>query len=38
MPLNIILFGAPGSGKGTVSERLIVDYDFVHISPGNLLR
>lgn len=38
MPLFIILFGAPGSGKGTVSERLVKEYGFVHLSAGNLLR
>lgn len=38
MPLFIILFGAPGSGKGTVSERLVKQYGFVHLSAGNLLR
>ncbi|KPI84077.1 putative adenylate kinase [Leptomonas seymouri] len=38
MPLFIILFGAPGSGKGTVSERLVRQYGFVHLSAGNLLR
>lgn len=38
MPLRIILFGAPGSGKGTLSERLVRDYGFVHLSAGDLLR
>lgn len=38
MVLHIILFGAPGSGKGTVSERLVKDYGFLHLSAGNLLR
>lgn len=38
MPLFIILFGAPGSGKGTVSELLVKQYGFVHLSVGNLLR
>lgn len=38
MPLNVILFGAPGSGKGTVSEQLVKQYGFVHLSAGNLLR
>ncbi|KAG5463961.1 hypothetical protein LSCM1_00137 [Leishmania martiniquensis] len=38
MPLFIILFGAPGSGKGTVSNLLVKQYGFVHLSAGNLLR
>lgn len=36
--LNLILFGPPGSGKGTQSERLIADYGLIHISTGNILR
>ncbi len=36
--LNIIIFGAPGSGKGTQSERLIERYHLHHISTGELLR
>ena len=35
---NIILFGPPGSGKGTQSEKLIDRYGLVHLSTGNLLR
>lgn len=36
--LNIVIFGAPGSGKGTQSERLISEYGLHHISTGELLR
>lgn len=35
---NLILFGPPGSGKGTQSEKLIEKYGWVHLSTGNLLR
>lgn len=36
--LNLIIFGAPGSGKGTQSEILIEKYGLDHISTGDLLR
>jgi adenylate kinase len=36
--LNIVLFGPPGSGKGTQSEKIIHKYNLVHISTGDLLR
>lgn len=36
--LNLVIFGAPGSGKGTQSERLIEEYGLYHISTGEVLR
>lgn len=36
--LNIVIFGAPGSGKGTQSELLIEKYGLDHISTGEILR
>lgn len=35
---NIVIFGAPGSGKGTQSDLLIAKYGFGHISTGDVLR
>lgn len=36
--LNIVLFGPPGAGKGTQSEKIIDKYKLVHISTGDLFR
>ena len=35
---NIALFGPPGAGKGTQSEKLVQKYQLVHIAPGELMR
>jgi adenylate kinase len=36
--LNFVLFGPPGAGKGTQSEKLIEKYQLIHISTGDLFR
>ena len=36
--LNIVIFGAPGSGKGTQSDKIIAEYGIEHISTGDVLR
>jgi adenylate kinase len=36
--LNLVLFGPPGSGKGTQSSKLIEKYGLIHLSTGDLLR
>ncbi len=36
--LNIVLFGPPGAGKGTQSEKLIAKYQLVHLSTGDIFR
>jgi adenylate kinase len=35
---NLILFGPPGSGKGTQSQKIIEQYGLIHLSTGDLLR
>ena len=36
--LNLVLFGPPGAGKGTQSEKIITKYQLIHLSTGDLLR
>lgn len=36
--LNIVLFGPPGAGKGTQSERIIEKYGLIHLSTGDIFR
>ncbi len=36
--LNIVLFGPPGAGKGTQSEKILKKYNLVHLSTGDLFR
>ena len=36
--LRCAILGAPGSGKGTLSSRLVEDFSFNHVSSGDLLR
>ena len=35
---NIVIFGAPGAGQGTQSDKMIEKYGFGHISTGDVLR
>ncbi len=36
--LNIVLFGPPGAGKGTQSEKLVEKFNLVHLSTGDIFR
>lgn len=36
--LNLVLFGPPGAGKGTQSERIIEKFDLIHLSTGDIFR
>mgnify|MGYP000007515460 CR=1 FL=1 len=36
--INLVLFGPPGAGKGTQSEKIIQKYGLIHLSTGDLLR
>ena len=36
--LNVVIFGAPGSGKGTQSERIVAKYGINHIATGDFRR
>jgi adenylate kinase len=36
--LNLVLFGPPGSGKGTQAENIVTKYKLIHLSTGDMLR
>ena len=38
MPLNVLLLGIQGSGKGTQAKRIAAEYDLAHIATGDILR
>jgi adenylate kinase family enzyme len=38
VPLNVLLLGIQGSGKGTQAKRIAAEYDLAHIATGDILR
>ena len=36
--MNLLIIGAPGTGKGTMSNLIIKDYEVAHVSTGDMLR
>lgn len=36
--LNIVLFGPPGSGKGTQAAKLVEKYSLIHLSTGDIFQ
>jgi adenylate kinase len=38
MSLRLIILGAPGSGKGTIANRIVKQFKVSHLSSGDLLR
>ena len=38
MSMNLILMGLPGAGKGTQAQKIVEDFDILHISTGDIFR